>query len=254
MIKKGILPLITILTAVLLVGCSVETTNKGPGLEDKMETSTVVESVEKLKTEGPMTDLLDQSSMTESPQTSQEGELVDNEETMSSDHDEMEDTGSNMMEQVESDMMSPNWLSESLVNAHTGEPFTIEDFKGNVILVETLAMWCSNCLKQQQEVSKLHQSLDVDNFISIGIDIDPNENTDALKSYIEKNGFSWYYAIAPDHVAREIGQLYGSQFLNPPSTPMLIIDSHGEVHTLPFGIKSSEELLGFLQMFLGENM
>lgn len=254
MIKKGILPLITIFTAILLVGCSVETTSKGLEPEGKMETSTVVESVEKLKTEEPMTDFMDKGSITESPQSSQEGELADNEETMSSEHDVMEDTGSDMMEQVESDMMSPNWFSETLINAHTGEPFTIDDFQGNVILVETLAMWCSNCLKQQGEVSKLHQSLDADNFISIGIDIDPNENTDALKSYIEKNGFSWYYAIAPDHVAREIGQLYGTQFLNPPSTPMLIIDSHGEVHTLPFGIKSSEELLGFLQMYLGENM
>jgi len=75
-----------------------------------------------------------------------------------------------------------------------------------------------------------------------------------MKAYILNNGFNWHYAVAPEHVSREIGNLYGSQFLNPPSTPMLIIDSHGEVHTLPFGIKDADTLLEALQPFLDESM
>ena len=48
----------------------------------------------------------------------------------------------------------------------------------------------------------------------------------------------------------EISALYGAQYLNPPSTPMLIIDKNGEVHTLPFGIKSAEDLQSALIPFL----
>ena len=78
-------------------------------------------------------------------------------------------------------------------------------------------------------------------------------DTASLKDYIQRNGFDWTYAVAPAEVSREIGNLYGNQFLNPPSTPMLIIDKQGQVHPLPFGIKSADELVEFLQPFLDES-
>ena len=55
-------------------------------------------------------------------------------------------------------------------------------------------------------------------------------------------------------VAREIGQLYGDQFLNPPSTPMLIVDRQGKVHLLPFGRKTAEDLQEALAPFLDVEM
>ena len=172
----------------------------------------------------------------------------------------MAEEGDSMMDDSEKDMaedamMSPAWFKAELTNARTSETFTIADFKGKVVLVEALAMWCSNCLKQQGQVQALHDLLgERDDFVSLGVDIDPNENAAALQAYIDKNGFDWLYTVAPTEVSREIGQLYGDQFLNPPSTPMLIIDRHGEVHPLPFGIKSAESLLEALQSFLDGDM
>ena len=148
-------------------------------------------------------------------------------------------------------MESPAWYSTSLTDASTGRAFTVNDFKGKVVLVETLAMWCSNCKKQQVQVKALHTLLgERDDFISLGLDIDSNENAADLKGYVESNGFDWLYAVAPLDVAREISTRYGDQFLNPPSTPMLVIDRHGAAHPLPFGIKSADELLQFIQPFL----
>lgn len=161
-------------------------------------------------------------------------------------------TGSTMDGETEGEMMAaPDWFSLPLTDVASGETFTIGDLKGKVVLVETMAQWCSNCLQQQKEVKKLHDLLgERDDFISLGLDIDPNENADTLKAYIERNGFDWVYAVATPEVSREIGNLYGSQYLNPPSTPMLIVDSHGETHMLPFGIKSAEELKMALEAFL----
>lgn len=131
----------------------------------------------------------------------------------------------------------------------------ISDFKGKVILVETMAIWCSNCLKQQGQVKTLHGLIgEQDDFISLGLDIDLNENAADLKNYVEGNEFDWLYAVAPVGVAQDISKQYGDQFLNPPSTPMLVIDRKGEAHPLPFGIKSAEELLNFIQPFLDEEM
>ncbi len=152
-------------------------------------------------------------------------------------------------------MESPAWYSASLTDASTGQAFTINDFKGKVVLVETLAMWCSNCKQQQEQVKALHDLLGGrDDFISLGLDIDLNENAADLKGYVESNGFDWLYTVATMDVAREFSKLYGDQFLNPPSTPMLVIDHKGEAHPLPFGIKSADELLKFIQPFLDEAM
>ena len=60
--------------------------------------------------------------------------------------------------------------------------------------------------------------------------------------------------MASADVAREIASLYGDQFLNPPSTPILIIDRHGVAHALPFGIKSADDLAKAIQPYLDEGM
>ena len=176
-------------------------------------------------------------------------------EAMMDKEDMAEGDKSDSMSEDTAMMEAPAFFSISLTDAVTGQSFTIDDLKGKVILVETLAQWCSNCRQQQQQVIDLHQLLgERDDFVSLGLDIDPNEDTASLKSYIESNGFTWTYAVAPAEVSNEIANLYGDQFLNPPSTPMFIIDRKGEVHPLPFGIKSAQDLLAALQPFLDADM
>jgi len=146
---------------------------------------------------------------------------------------------------------TPAWFDFPMVDVRTGLPFTINDHQGKVVLVEMLAMWCPTCLKQQTEVKALHERLSgEDRFVSIGLDIDINEQAQDLKTYTENNQFDWIYAIAPVEVAREISGLYGAQFLNPPSTPILVIDMNGEVHLMNFGIKSVDELYDFVAPLL----
>lgn len=146
---------------------------------------------------------------------------------------------------------SPEWFRVDLTDVNTGSTFTIDGLRGKVVLLETMAMWCPKCLSQQKEVKALHEQLGTEqDWVGIALDIDPNEDAEALKAYAGRNGFDWIYAIAPPEVYREIGQLYGEQFLNPPSTPMLIIDRDGTAHPLPFGTKSADALQDFLDPFL----
>ncbi|MBM3136883.1 MAG: TlpA family protein disulfide reductase [Chloroflexi bacterium] len=148
---------------------------------------------------------------------------------------------------------TPNWYSSELTDVNTGMVFRVSDFQGKVILVETMAIWCPKCLTQQKEVSRLHDILgDRDDFVSLGINTDPNENAQQLSTYVMNNGFDWLYVVASDELINEISEIYGPQFLNPPSTPMLIIDRQGEAHLLPFGVKSAEELQTFLMPFFEE--
>jgi thiol-disulfide isomerase/thioredoxin len=167
----------------------------------------------------------------------------------------MDDTS--MMEEKQDDatMDTPAWFDVSLTNVQTGEAFTINELKGKVVLVENLAQWCSNCKKQQQQVIELAGLLgDSADVVLLGLDIDPNATDKSLQAYIQSNGFTWWYAVAPVEVTHEISQTLGDQFLNPPSTPMFIIDRHGEIHPLGFGIKSAADLYDALQPFVDGDM
>jgi len=181
-------------------------------------------------------------------------DLVDENEVSSD--DDVEDPGMYAMADEVDDTQelakdTPAWFDIPMVDVRTGQSFTINDQQGKVVLVETLAMWCSSCLKQQKEVKVLHERLSgEESFISIGLDIDINEEAQDLKTYTENNKFDWLYVISPVEVAREISDLYGAQFLNPPSTPILVIDKSGEVHLMPFGIKTADELYDFVAPFL----
>lgn len=171
-------------------------------------------------------------------------------------HDAENDLPADMTEEPAAQPANtPNWLSLPLSNVQTGEIFTLNDFNGKVVLVENLAMWCSNCKKQQIQVRGLHELLgERTDFVSLGLDIDTNEKAADLKAYIDSNGFDWNYAVASAEIAREISTLYGAQFLNPPSTPILVIDRKGQVHPMPFGIKSANDLYTFIEPFLLEDM
>jgi len=148
--------------------------------------------------------------------------------------------------------VKPEWFDIELTNVQTGETFTMNDYAGKVVLVETMAIWCPNCLFQANEVRKMHKLLDnPDDVISVSLDVDVNEDGASLKDYSTEYGFEWRFAIAPLEVARALGNLYSAQYLNPPLSPMLIIDRNGEVHQLEYGQKSAENLLSSVQPYLG---
>jgi cytochrome oxidase Cu insertion factor (SCO1/SenC/PrrC family) len=166
-------------------------------------------------------------------------------------------TADSMMEASTPDAMmeSPSWFSAALTDAKSGNAFTINDFKGKVVLVEMMAVWCSTCKQQQEQMKALHEQMGMsDDLVTVSLDIDPNEDLDTVKSYLDTTGFDWKYAVASPDASREIASLYSDQFLNPPSAPVLIVDRHGVAHPLPFGIKSADDLMQAVNMYLKEGM
>lgn len=146
---------------------------------------------------------------------------------------------------------TPEWFDVELTDAQTGETFTINDYAGKVVLLETMAIWCPNCTVQGNEVRKLHEALgNPDDLISISLDVDYNEDQASLKEYASGYGFDWYFAVAPLLVARELGNLYSAQYLNPPLSPMMVIDRDGNVHHLEYGKKDAETLQKIVEPYL----
>lgn len=147
----------------------------------------------------------------------------------------------------------PEWFDMELTDAQTGAVFTMNDYAGKVVLLETMAMWCPNCIVQANEVRNLHKLLgDPDDLISVSLDVDINEETASLGAYAAGYGFDWHFAVAPLLVARALGNLYTAQYLNPPLSPMLIIDREGNVHHLEYGLKEAEALQKIIEPYLAK--
>ena len=144
-----------------------------------------------------------------------------------------------------------DWFSIELTDAQTGQTFTMNDYAGKVVLVETMAIWCPNCIVQANEVQNLHKLLgNPDDLVSVSLDVDLNEDQASLKEYAGGYGFDWHFAVAPLEVSRALGNLYSAQYLNPPLSPMLIIDREGNVHTLDYGKKSAAILQKSVEPYL----
>lgn len=149
-----------------------------------------------------------------------------------------------------SESPAPEWYSFELIDARTGEPFTMNDFAGRVVLIEAMAIWCPTCLEQQAEVKALHDILGESDLVSVSLDVDLHEDEASLKRYAAEHELDWRVAVAPLAVARALGNLYSAQYLNPPVSPMLLIDRHGTAFQLPYGVKTAEVLRDIIVPFL----
>ena len=143
-----------------------------------------------------------------------------------------------------------SYLDIPLRDVRTGETFKLSDFSGKVVVIETMAVWCPLCTDQQRQIRAAEAALASEDVVSVSLDIDPNEDDARLLGHVERQGFLWRFAVAPTEVSKQLRDNFGLNVLNPPSTPVIILDRQQTPHLLRFGIKSSSELQGEIQKYL----
>lgn len=141
-------------------------------------------------------------------------------------------TGGNTMEGNVTD-----WKNMELNDVRTGESFTISELE-KPVLVETFAVWCPTCTRQQQEIKKLHQETGIS---SVSLDVDPNEDRGKVRRHIQEHGFDWYYAVAPSDMTRALVNQYGNSMAHPPSAPAVLVCENA-TRKLPNGVKPVSKL------------
>jgi thiol-disulfide isomerase/thioredoxin len=147
-------------------------------------------------------------------------------------------------------VMTQPWATEALVDVQTGETFRIADLvaAGNVVIIETMAIWCPNCQRQGGEVKEALAELAPTSKVAyVVLDVDLHEDAAALAEYKMKNGFDGRYAIAGIPVARALAEEFGANMLNPPLTPIVIVGTDGVGTLTAHGPKSSDELVALVR-------
>lgn len=133
-----------------------------------------------------------------------------------------------------------NWREIEIQNVITNEKLIIGDIQKPIIL-ESFAVWCPTCKRQQDEIKELHEEIG-DDVISISLDTDPNEDKEQVINHLTRYGFDWTFVIAPMELTRSLIDEFGVGIVNAPQAPIVIICQNKEVKFLGRGIKSSEEL------------
>ena len=137
---------------------------------------------------------------------------------------------------------SPAWMNTNLKDVSTGNTFKISDFKGKPILLESFAVWCPTCTKQQKEIKKLHEEIG-DSIISISLDTDPNEDESKILEHIQKNGFEWRYAVSPIEMTQSLRDQFGNSIINAPGAPVVLICEDQSFRKLEgFGARDPDKL------------
>ena len=133
------------------------------------------------------------------------------------------------------------WVDIELKDVRTGESFRISDFSGTPVLLESFAVWCPTCTRQQKITRDFDEEVG-DSVISVSIDTDPNEDESRVLQHVQSNGFNWRYAISPVDLTRSLIDQFGVGVVNAPSVPMILICEDGSVRKLSSGVKSVSKL------------
>lgn len=170
-------------------------------------------------------------------------------EAAMSDETMMEEAGAAMMEDMAEDTMmpKPTWQTIALTDVRTGQTFTLADFAGKTVFVETMATWCSNCRRLLGNVATARSQMAGEDVVFVALSVETNISDAALADYTEQTGFDWTFAIASPELLQELAAIFGTTIVNPPATPHFIIRPDGSVTDLATGIKSPDAIISQLQ-------
>ncbi len=139
-----------------------------------------------------------------------------------------------------------DWMDIELTDAATGQTFRISDFKGRPVLLESFAVWCPTCLRQQMEIAKVRER-EGDAIVHISLDTDPNEDVSKVREHIERNGLDWYFAVSPIELTRALIDEFGLEVVNAPSAPVVLICEDQSARLLRSGVKRVDDLLAEIE-------
>jgi hypothetical protein len=126
-----------------------------------------------------------------------------------------------------------------LTDVRSGAEITLGELAAQApLLVETMAIWCSNCRAQQHNVVAAHELAE---FHSVSLDVDPGERPEDLADYADREGFDWHFAMADAQLVDLLRERFGTAVIVPPGMPKILLRPDGSVEMIGLGELYSAE-------------
>ena len=106
----------------------------------------------------------------------------------------------------------------------TGNPLTLSDFKGKIVLLDFWATWCPPCRAEIPNLLDIFRKYSGRDFVIISVSLD--RDTAYAGKFVQEKGMNWRHIMDRDAASR-IADLYQIQYI--PST--LILDRMGRIVT-----------------------
>lgn len=127
----------------------------------------------------------------------------------------------------------------TLTDVRSGEEITLGALAAEKpLLLETMAIWCTNCRSQQHNVVAAH---DLADFHSLSLDVDPGEQPEDLATYADREGFDWHFAMADAQLATQLRERFGTAVIVPPGMPKILFRTDGSIELIGLGELYSAE-------------
>jgi len=125
----------------------------------------------------------------------------------------------------------------------SGNPVTLSDFRGKVVLLNFWATWCPPCKVETPWFIELQQTYGDQHFVVLAVSVD-EDGWESVKPYIDENGINYRVMIGNATMAA----MYGVKSL--PTT--LIIDKSGRIASTHFGLVSKSEYSAGIERLLNQ--
>ena len=213
------------------------------GSSDADEASGAAEAVT-ATTEAMVDDAMAEDAMTESTEAMVDDAMTESTEAMAEDAmvDETATTDAMVEDAMTDEMALPAWQTIALTDVD-GVSFTLDDFHGTPVFVETFATWCPNCKKQLEDTNAAAEQLG-DQAVFIALSVETNLSSADVAEYAADNGFDAvrFAVMTPEALAAFVDGL-GQSAANPPSTPKVVIDPMGAAGELTTGFESVDDIV-----------
>jgi hypothetical protein len=143
----------------------------------------------------------------------------------------------------------PVWLTTELTDACSGEAFTLADFAGKTLFIESMATWCGECYGQLTRVQDAASQIPEDergDIVLVALSSEVGLPREDLARYAAETGFPLIFAVMPEDMLKAMVDDVGQAVAIPPAMPHLIVAPDGTIGELHTGGSSADELLALL--------
>ncbi len=109
-----------------------------------------------------------------------------------------------------------------------GQPFSLHQVQGRVVLVNFWATWCAPCMAELPALERLHKSLSGQGFSVVGIAVD--DSLDNIKEAVAQNGITYPVLLDEKGKSKRLFELKGfpESFVLDAQKKVMIITDPGD--------------------------